>query len=81
MKLRIFFLAMLSANTALAGGHTKPRQSSYSTHVAGYTKADGTRVRSANRSRSDRSTINNYSTKGNINPYTTKSGKKNVVGH
>lgn len=44
--------------------------------VRGYTKKNGTYVQPHYKSSPDKSKFNNYSTKGNYNPYT---GKKGVV--
>ena len=44
--------------------------------VGGYTKRNGTHVMSHHRSYRDSSRHNNYSTKGNYNPYTGKKGSK-----
>jgi hypothetical protein len=46
------------------------------THVHGYTKKDGTRVQSHDRTASDKTKKNNWSTKGNVNPETGKAGSK-----
>lgn len=45
-----------------------------SVSVHGYTKSNGTYVSPHYRSASDHSFYNNWSTKGNINPYTGKTG-------
>jgi hypothetical protein len=45
--------------------------------VRSYTKSNGTLVESYYRTRSDNTKSNNYSTKGNINPYTEKRGSIN----
>ena len=47
------------------------------TKVRGYYKSNGTYVQPYVRSSSDSSVYNNYSTKGNYNPYTGKKGYKN----
>ena len=47
--------------------------------VKGYTKKDGTRVEPYKRSAPDGTKENNYSTKGNVNPYTGKLGTKDPV--
>lgn len=44
--------------------------------VRGYMKKDGTYVEPHRRTNKDYSKFNNYSTKGNFNPYTGKKGKK-----
>ncbi len=46
------------------------------TYVQGYCKGNGTCVQGHYRSDADNSVNNNWSTKGNVNPYTGKSGTK-----
>lgn len=46
------------------------------TYVNAYVKKDGTTVQSHYRSGADSTADNNYSTKGNTNPYTGKEGTK-----
>ncbi len=46
-------------------------------HVHGYIKKDGTHVQPHYRSNLDGNPNNNWSTKGNINPYTGESGTRN----
>ncbi|EGY24605.1 hypothetical protein DA2_3221 [Desulfovibrio sp. A2] len=53
-------------------GHSKAS----STRVKGYTKKNGTYVQSHRRSTADHTKTNNWSTKGNRNPYTGKAGTK-----
>jgi hypothetical protein len=48
--------------------------------VDGYTKRDGTRVQGHYRTSPDRYKNNNYSTYGNRNPYTGKSGTRTYGG-
>ena len=45
-------------------------------YVSGYTRSNGTYVQGHMRSDADSSFGNNYSTKGNINPYTGQAGTK-----
>lgn len=45
--------------------------------INGYTKTNGQYVQGYNRSSKNSSTYDNYSTKGNYNPYTGKKGTKN----
>ena len=45
-------------------------------YVQGYTKSDGTYVQGHYRSSPNGTTSDNYSTKGNINPYTGEYGTK-----
>lgn len=44
--------------------------------VNGYYKSNGTYVNSYHRSAPDGNTFNNWSTKGNVNPYTGEAGNK-----
>lgn len=54
--------------------------SSSSSHsVRGYTKRNGTYVAPYRKSNPDRTQRNNYSTKGNVNPYTGKGGTKRAT--
>lgn len=46
-------------------------------YVHGYQKSNGTYVQGYHRSDADSSQLNNYSTKGNVNPYTGQSGTVN----
>lgn len=50
----------------------------YDTYVNGYTRKDGTHVQGHYRTRPDSNPYNNYSTEGNVNPYTGKSGTKDA---
>lgn len=45
-------------------------------HVRGYTKKDGTYVAPHERTAPNNTMLDNYSTKGNVNPYTGKPGTK-----
>lgn len=47
-----------------------------STSVKGYTKKSGTYVAPHKRTASNKTRMDNYSTKGNTNPYTGKKGTK-----
>ncbi len=47
------------------------------TRVRGYTNRRGTYVQPHQRTTPDRSKLNNWSTKGNANPYTGKKGTRN----
>src|SRR4051794_14410817 len=55
---------------------TLPATTSAQTYVHGYTKSNGTYVAPHYRSSPDNSLYNNYSTRGNVNPYTGKVGTK-----
>lgn len=78
-------LALAPVQQSLArGSHssTSYKSSPHSTstapvHVNGYTKKNGTYVAPHYRSHPDKSYNNNWSVKGNVNPYTGKAGTKN----
>lgn len=47
-----------------------------STHVRGYTRRDGTYVQPHQRSAPNSTTLDNWSTRGNVNPYNGKVGTR-----
>lgn len=49
----------------------------FAEYVNGYYKSNGTYVRGYNRTSADSTKFNNYSTKGNYNPYTQQKGYVN----
>lgn len=51
------------------------------TYVKGYVKKDGTYVQPHYRTSPDSNPYNNYSTKGNTNPYTGKEGTKDPYSY
>ena len=60
---------------ALAFGATELQAQTY---VPGHTKSDGTYVTPHYRSTPNSTTLDNWSTKGNTNPYTGKKGTKSA---
>ena len=66
---------LLSVLIMLIGSFSEIHAKS-STRVKGYVKKSGTYVASHMRTTPDKSKFNNYSTKGNFNPYTGKEGTK-----
>lgn len=66
MKLLLPLLFVVISNVALAD-----------THVRGYTRQDGTYVEPYYRTDANSTKYDNYSTKGNTNPYTGQEGYKN----
>jgi hypothetical protein len=48
-------------------------------HVRSYVKKNGTYVQQHHRTSPDHTQRNNYSTKGNVNPYTGKPGAKKAT--
>ena len=65
MKLVFCLLALFAATGASEAG---------STSVKGYARSDGTYVQPHMRSTPNSTRFDNYSTKGNSNPYTGKTG-------
>jgi hypothetical protein len=70
--MRSFILIALFALSTIA--HAKD------TYVHGYSRNNGTYVQPHYRTAPDSNPYNNYSTKGNINPYTGQAGTKNPYG-
>lgn len=62
---------------ALIAALLLPTGVSAQVRVKGYVKKDGTYVAPHYRSRPNSTTLDNYSTRGNINPYTGKVGTQN----
>jgi hypothetical protein len=92
--MRTILLLVLSALLATTGAfakgggshsHSASRSSSgtgskaSSTRVRSYTTKKGTHVNPYHRTTPDKTKGNNYSTKGNINPYTGKKGTKRAT--
>lgn len=72
-----WIVAILAAGIAFAPLVVEAKSSkSGTTSVRGYTKKDGTRVAPHKRTTPDKSKSNNWSSKGNSNPYTGKPGSK-----
>lgn len=69
MKTLLLALALLSACLV----------ANADTHVKGYTKKNGTYVAPHVRSSPNGTKSDNYSTKGNVNPYTGKKGTQDPV--
>ena len=67
MKFLVGLLVLSSTTLAMAGG---------SHHVSGYVKKDGTYVAPTVATNPNATKLDNYSTKGNVNPYTGKEGTK-----
>lgn len=68
MKLKKIFILLCIIALGTACGAAQ--------YVKGYYKKDGTYVRSHFRSNRDNRSYNNFSTKGNYNPYTRQKGYK-----
>jgi len=88
---KVFSVAVIAITVALSGsvhargsgfGSHSSFKSSYSYgsrsdhSVSGYTRSNGTYVRPSHATNPDSTRNNNYSTKGNVNPYTGKFGTK-----
>jgi hypothetical protein len=90
--LLLCFLPVMAANAAShhSGGSSYHRssssrahKSSSDVHVHSYTKRNGEHVQSHMRTAPDSTKVNNFSARGNVNPYTGKVGTKdpNAPGH
>ena len=64
-----FFLAILLLSTITTGS-----LAAHADYTTGYTRRDGTYVNGYNRSTPNATTYDNYSTRGNTNPYTGERG-------
>ena len=78
----ILSLAAILAMLIIAPTLSEARGRGYSggsghVHVRGYTTKNGTYVSPHNRTSANHTRYDNYSTKGNVNPYTGKSGTVN----
>ena len=75
--MRSLLIVALLAGSAFAGrgGHS----SSSSHAVRGYTKKNGTYVAPHRQTNPDHTQRNNYSTRGNVNPYTGKAGTRTAT--
>lgn len=62
MKMIVILAMVLAGNAAMAQSHTK----------SGYVKKDGTYVAPSAATNPNGTKVDNYSTKGNVNPYTGK---------
>jgi hypothetical protein len=65
VALSSFVISSFALSVAYAGG---------SHYVKGYVKKDGTYVEPHYQTNPDSTKLNNYSTEGNVNPYTGKEG-------
>ena len=86
-------ILLLLATLPCVAQHTRPYSSSHSstsyasrpqprsgdTHVNGYIKRDGIYVQPHYRTHPNSTQRDNYSTKGNVNPYTGKRGTKTAT--
>lgn len=85
MKVAVVLIAACFISTgafAKGGGHSGGSQSHRSASggshaIKGYTKKDGTYVAPSHATNPDGTKSNNWSQKGNVNPYTGKEGTKN----
>lgn len=72
-------LTLSFAAAAKGGGHGSSH--AYVVHVNGHTTKAGTYVPPHYRTGADDSKLNNWSTKGNVNPYSGKAGTRSPYGH
>lgn len=74
--LSFILIALLSLSLFASDSFAKSRSYGGSSYVRGYTKKNGTYVQPHYRTSPNRTKLDNYSTKGNTNPYTRKEGTK-----
>lgn len=77
----IAFAALAVPTGTLARGSHSSGYSSSTVHVSGHTTKTGAYVPAHYRTAPDHSKLNNWSTKGNVNPYTGKAGTKDPYSH
>jgi len=71
MKIATFSLAIFVGCVSVAGAFAKSSHS-----VSGYTRKNGTFVAPHRQTDPDKTKTNNWSQKGNVNPYTGKEGTR-----
>jgi uncharacterized membrane protein YfhO len=76
MKLKQKIISLMLLIVLLVGGLSLASSVDASTRVGGYTTKRGTYVQPYYRSNSNSIKYDNYSSKGNYNPYTGKKGYK-----
>jgi hypothetical protein len=74
---KLFFGTMLVLGAIFV---SSPDVNAYSYQVDGYYRSNGTYVQPHYRTSPDSTVYNNYSTKGNYNPYTGNYGTRNPYG-
>jgi hypothetical protein len=77
----LVFAALALPTATLASGSHNSGHSSSPVHVSGHTTKTGAYVPAHYRTAPDHSKSNNWSTKGNVNPYTGKAGTKSPYSH
>lgn len=81
MMVSIVMVVLALGSTASAsrgGGGRGTGSSSHSHSVRSYTRKNGTHVAAHRQTNPDHTQLNNYSTKGNVNPSTGKTGTRNA---
>lgn len=73
------FIALLATACIVTAAFGKGSSSSGTVHVGGYTRKDGTYVAPHERSAPNNTKSDNWSTKGNVNPYTGKAGTQSTT--
>jgi hypothetical protein len=72
----LFLLLSLVSTQLLPVGTAFARSNPHSTYVHGYTKQNGTHISGYHRTVANHTKLDNYSHKGNYNPWTHKYGTK-----
>lgn len=79
MKYLVLLLLLLPTLAFGRGSGSRSYSHSGATHVHSYFRSNGTFVHSHYRSHEDHHFGNNWSTKGNVNPYTGKVGTRRTA--
>ena len=76
MKTNVFLFFLLLFTTQVGFSQTYSTYSTNSTYVNGYNKNNGTTVQGYERTNRNNTNADNYSTTGNVNPYTQTQGTR-----
>lgn len=81
-KIKILAIVAIAFFVSIPDAEARKSKSNYysgyssTTHVKGYFRKNGTYVAPHARTKADRTQFNNWTTEGNINPYTNEIGTK-----
>lgn len=76
LAIRVGFAALAIVTMIGISAASAPEALACDTYVSGYTRSDGTYVSGHYRSCANNSTWDNWSTRGNVNPYTGEAGTR-----
>ena len=76
IALTTFITSTMLIDSAVASSEKNPCKNSGDVYVTGYVRKSGVRVKPSCRTIRNTTTTDNWSTLGNVNPYTGKKGTK-----